>query len=609
MPSPKCGIFSYARPRPLVDRGPTREGTMNRRQSGMLAAALVALTGIADVGTAQVAKPHFYVWSSGGRPYNAQGFVVAPDLKAMARDYNVQSLPDGSIATDPFETAKSVALEVHARTSSTGLDHIEASDVVFSFYTFGRDGFYATYRLGADGKPRHKYDNPALALLDPIGGMDCDTAAARAYSRIVVPDAVHPEDPTLDVQTTQDGAFVNSDLRFFREEDRLALPGNPGGLDQPFGFPSADGRSYQNPVVLSNANPSPDVAHLKKWMVSFCARYKAIQANPALVGLPSNAVLPDPTRFYLDNETGIAWEADNNALYMLSVLAGTAQWGVNDPNYPYNYWANPIHAVPGTGKTLEMLYEEAVTAFGLPNDLFNFISGLRPLESADSDNNRPFMLWYTDVCRRARDAVMKNCFYDVVPQYFPNCVTANYNDGRTDGVPGSTGYFVDSLGTSHFDAVNNREAYPDRDESTQLPRGWIGLNDRLAGKFWIEPSGKWDVYRTFCSGSMNSPVFYSDFVNETVFGGYGQDDQHLVPGARQPNLYLGPRMSGGTDHMQVLETKDETTFRLYRHILQSCINAFGSLHDRETAPWVNVAHQGDETPHYLRRLLMMLRAH
>lgn len=347
-----------------------------------LAAILALVAGLVPSAVGQVARPAVYVWSSGGRPVlpSTNQFVVANNLIEMSRPYNYNGTTNTS---DPAAAADWAVADIVRRLTSTltGPDQITEDQVRVSLAIFGLDS------------------------------IDCDSAAAREFSGL----------PHVD------GAWVASPLRFFTESDRLPLnfdgtptnPSNPNGLDSIFGFPAPPfprhsfGRTYRNPVMLHNARAD---GPLRLWMLAFCDRFKAIQGNPTLINLPASTVIPDPKRFYLDNEThnSLAWLPDDNALWMLNQLAKTDLPGTSDDSNWWNYWANPAYPIPGNGGlTLYQLYQAKRTELSQrspsviwPEQIQDTVHGGIDTGKSSSDNvNRPFMIWYADVCRKARDAV------------------------------------------------------------------------------------------------------------------------------------------------------------------------------------------------------------
>jgi len=587
------------------------------------ALTLAAVAGLAPVAMAQVEKPKFSVWSQGGVPYTGSGttrtYVNTPDLRPMVKDYNVKiDQTSGMAITDPLVAAKNVAREAMYRLDVTGPLHLDESVFGISFFTFGRDETQLGVKIPNTTPQQYR------------GGLDCDNATVRARNRVT---------QNSDESAVTDGPFLNSEIRFFTEDDRLPLPlGNTAGDDVLFGFPDpATGRTYRNPVMLKNADPDPNnYPPLKQWMHDFCQAYVEIQQDPnhpARLPLPvleryypqdgadlTGKTLPNPKRFHLDNEThdSIVWVLSKNDLHMLKMLASSDNPTTTaDDNADLNYWANPSHKVPGTGKTLKQLYDDARDENGWPENIMNTAGGgLDPSQPADEDRNRPFMLWYADVCRQARNAVMENCYYGVVKDYWNGeCKTSNYDDGKTDGVVDKTGWFMDTPGTKFGDT------YPTRQENNQLPRGWTSSNENLAGRYWDEINGTWDVHRTYCSADMSSPVTYKigtgDHLGHEGNPGYGdhlvtvQGQDFLVPnkGAQQPNLYIRMLSSNEQEWLKVPETADETTLRLVRHRLESCMKSNNEVHKTEIVPWVAMAHEERQSPKYARDVMAMLRSH
>ncbi len=514
-----------------------------------LATILAATAGLACTTLGQVHKPKMYVWGAGGHPYEGtSAYVNTPDLKAMIRPWNSVTRTGGD---DPVVLAREAADEVYRLVNSGGYNYLDPNDITLSFWSFGRND------------------------------ADCDVGQP----------------------------FESSPIRFFREADRI-------GSDSSFGFPEAGGRTYRNPVKLSNAR---DGAPLRQWFIDFCTEYKLIQDDEDHDFWDTHdweQGLPPPSRFYMDNETheSIGQSISDNDLWMLHELAAS------DGHSTLDYWGGAAFTIPGTGKTLKQLYaekyEEIDNPLLWPESILDPTYGIQTDfgggDSAESDLNRPFMLWYAEVCRTARNEAMKRCFYDVVPTFWSTCKVLNYEDGRADGVLDTTGWYIDSDGTKAG------TAYPTREPSKYLVRGRQSSFSKLAGKYWDEPTGEtWDVYSTINATTISSPVLYKmgnkNFFLDWCGNGYGTYSSTCagsvvgapVNCAQQPNVYLSRSL--GSD--AVLETRDETSIRFHRHMMESFINSGTGENQNDVVPWVALAHDVRTTPKYLRSVLGMTRSH
>lgn len=432
------------------------------------------------------------------------------------------------------------------------------------------------------------------------------------------------------------GAYFASALRFFQEEDRLKTNERQSGADgEAFGFESNSARTYRHPF-LRNALPnvpgnSEQPAKLRTWFVQFVQRYEWLRANSTVY-----ADVPAPSYFYLDMEVikgGAGGGADLTATasetrHMLWVLAHDHVF--NSPSeLIWNTRALPPYF--GTNVTLANLYDAECRPLlpGNPDILAKLNDGQRP----DSDDNRPIMLWWDTVLRRAEDAVYKNCFFDVVAQTWPACKTSNYNGMRLDGVAPvangqsvpNTGWYLGSDDTRKI--INGVEAYPARLPMRSLVRGKIEPWFLSGPQFWREATGVWDVSKQYTSGTMMAPELYllgefqqwhAENISPWNGAGFGlMPDGSPVPCHQQPNLYVGDSMLPDYFHPPavtprlVLETLQESSMRRFRAIVEACIDSFGGHHEEELVPWVSMNDGGGVAAHpfFLRRLLAMLRAH
>jgi len=557
------------------------------------------MAGVAPLALGQVTRPVIYNWVMGGHPYTGTStsptFVDTPDFKSVVLVWNTEEV---SGYNDPALVGERVAKEVFRRVQSTGPDHLDPSEVAISFWTFGRDD------------PRGGRIGSSSFF---AGGLDCDSQAVRERANVKDYD---PGTHTFSVWPPTEGVFYESPIRFFTEGDRIPPDRAPDpGLGEtedsvffPVGvFDAASSRTYRNPVKLANARSG---APLAAWMNAFLTAYKDVQDNPENYGLDENDVIPTPTRVYLDNETHdtIGWVLSKADLWMLYKLALSYNGNDSDPT---NYWSNPIYDVPGTGgKTLKNLYDEKYTEVGnssiWPASILSGAGRLREDLAPDADENRRFMLWYTNVCRTAQSAVLDNCFYNLIGSTWPNCKILNYASGKVDGEIDTTGWYMDTPGTKAG------TTYPTRVPSNQLVRGWHEGVPDLMGKYWDEPSGDvWSVTSRVNDTVISSPVLYrlveSQFLGWDAghqgWGQYAGGAPHEC--AQQPNLYLTRNYVTSP----VLERLDETSLRLFRHTVESAINSGEGQNEEDVIPWISLAHMNGSTPKFLRHLLSMLRAH
>ena len=542
---------------------------------GLMSSIFIAALACGSAVAQEVRRPIIHVWQAGPGPDSGS----FPDMTRMVRADLVNYATGGWIAAD---TAAHQAVEqVHLRLNlpSNHPDHLESDRVCLTF-----DGGFARYQSDTDAG----------------------------------------------------GGFFESPLRFFQEADRLRTVEHPTGSDIDF-FPQqteSEGRTYRHPF-LRNADPDPQVAKLKGWMQAFVTEFKAYRdAN-----YPGEA---NPTHFYLDMEATKGWTGANPAsaasstLRMLSALANDTDL---DPAVSRIWTGKVLPSYFGIDVTLDDLYQaecEPLLGQSQRGDITNAINdALAP----NSDFNRPVMLWWDSVLRRAEDAVYANCFYEVVHAAFPaqgaypGCTTANYDSVRMDGVQPTTsggqaipntGWYLGSDDTHTL--VNGVDVFPARIPKNTLPRGRI-LEWYIDGsRFWKETTGVWDVTRQYTGGDMNAPVLYHlsrtqqwHTPNQWPWPGelgYGVDSAgHPIPCHQQPNLYVGSHLPPNfqyPDRRVVLETLQESSMRIFRTRMDACIDSNGGHHEDTLAPWVYAA--GIEIPDaasdmFTRRELSMLRAY
>jgi hypothetical protein len=408
-----------------------------------------------------------------------------------------------------------------------------------------------------------------------------------------------------------DGQLYGSALTFFREEDRL-----PELLDSQFPRPAGtqheyrSARAYRHPF-LSNA-VGPD-APLRVWFKNYCIAYRALQAAN-----PTNLPDLEGCRFYFDSEPTITWAGSQpNCVFMLRRLADE-----NPETNPQAHLWWSTKQVPGypNGTTLASLYAQEVARpnSDFPANILDPNTGLEPGVDSNTIRNRKFMLWYAGVCDRARDAVYKNCFYDVVHEFWPTAKCLNYSDARLDNLAGPTGWFMD---------WNNPATHDYRVPKNQYPRAEVERWE-TGGMMYGTSVGRYQTIPRWTSGEKDSPVLYNLTENQWL----GQAGTGWGPGTndmchQQPNLYLPPVASGcNGPNTPPCETLFESTMRLSRHSAESCINSVTGFpgdpqtggHEDRFTPWLQLGfgnscngtpQPGDTITHAeARDVLAMLRA-
>ncbi len=339
-----------------------------------------------------------------------------------------------------------------------------------------------------------------------------------------------------------------------------------------------------NPIWLDPLNPHPEWrldrcrqpwmtqgrADLKLWMETFVARYDQLGG-------------PKPDRFHFDTEVGLNQVWHVNHTRVLEAVA-------NDPR-----WDDPLYPVGNTGKTMAELFEEARIAYGWPANasLDDLVDGnVRP----DDVVNRPYYLWYIDVCKQAVDAAMKEAAYDVIQNFvgansgsWADVKVSNYGHAAADGVVDSFGWYPG--GPPDANGVRGPEYLATRGEMEQTWAGerneWFSQNgiDRL----WLTQTGA-------ASGDFSSPVLYP-------IGFWHRTDNHR-------DFYL-PGWPAVTD-------ADASMYASRRWVESVLNSSFGA--PEKLAPWIpvpnsvfswtedNITYSHTVNQTEFRQLLAMLRA-
>jgi len=300
-----------------------------------------------------------------------------------------------------------------------------------------------------------------------------------------------------------------SRTRFFQEADRLELL-----LGDPLAFPNGyfvddlnyyTHRTFRHPFLNRDFDPLNPVgqcstAVLRKWMDEFIDEYQIIQAER----LPQETALPDPSRFFFDTETLMVLPPIRNDVLMFAFLASRPEiWGTG-PTGPHAGWEVPGYA-PGT--TLWSLYEAARLQNG-------WSAGVPPLITstnvdANDPRNRPYMLFWYEVCDRATNAQMKSAAYDPIHQAWPGCVVGNYDHSRSDGAADTFGSFMDRARDStplneNDDTFSESDVYP----RGQIHAQWTGGRMAPVVDAAHDPDKlvRWHMIKQFASGASRSLV-------------------------------------------------------------------------------------------------------
>jgi hypothetical protein len=417
-----------------------------------------------------------------------------------------------------------------------------------------------------------------------------------------------------------------------------------------FSFPARSGfgngghtdRSYRHPF-LTNAIAGTS-APLRQWFESFFRRFANRQAYYGLEHVPT------PSRLYLDVEPTIMWAGSqtevnelpsntqpgsSNCIYMLEQL-----YASRGASWAYNFWDNSANPLPGDpdGYTLKQRYMADAAAFGLPvasgePDPEHATTGWQsklantnqdPLSGA-SDRNRKFSIWYAQIASRAIEAVIKNCFYNVVEyglpasgsepavNAWPDCKVGNYASTLQDGAMAPMGIIFDSTcvggactssnndynalrrfataGCSATgDSIPYEQPYPStHDWTNSVPRAgrfpdldgglFWHLNPSQTGEVFDHPTKRWGAVQQTSSGSVDSPVLYPLFA---------RNYQYLR--TRQPNPYA-PKVTGtfcgvGSVTNNIVETYAETTLRTKRFDAECALGGYLAAGERPLVPWI-----------------------
>lgn len=331
-----------------------------------------------------------------------------------------------------------------------------------------------------------------------------------------------------------------------------------------------------NPADMPYLQPWMGAGRTKvhQWMVDFIAEYRRVNGRT-------------PHRFHFDFERHLTSSGSTNWTRILYALPLDPRWG-----------GPTALVVPGYGMTMEQLYAVAKDKFGWQGELRDALS---IVESPHSDQNRPYYLWYTEICERALDAVMYECAYDLIQHHTPgweNVLVSNYADCKMDGKLDSFGWYTGrahTLGPPHPEPPLIPTRLSNHGWSWGDYYWWNDFIERDQGGNIVRRS----LYATepgTASGDFSAPELYP------VFPG------HFAPDRKQYYLYDWPQ-----------ETRSSAMLSVARRQVESILNSPGG-DPTKIAPWVPSPgtppwHATSSYPQppeshqtEFRRLLAMLRA-
>ncbi|CAG0979068.1 hypothetical protein PHYC_01665 [Phycisphaerales bacterium] len=391
------------------------------------------------------------------------------------------------------------------------------------------------------------------------------------------PGWVDPPDPSL----PQGHAFL-PDLGFFQPiTDALVGlspqdfrdPPNPFPLNfpmQPGDNQRLEARAWRHPFTI-NATQG---AVLRQWTQRFVNQVNVFkQATPRL---------PDPRQWglYLDSEPFILFTGERNGVFMPHYLATARRTDI------WNTW--PVPGSPGWqppsgfplqpnetrhGMTLDEMYNAVRVQNGWPENPGNAFD---PESRADTLANRSAMIWWMNLWQRAADAVVANCFYDVVKPAWPGCRFGNWDTSSVDGVNDTTPWYLNPPPTWPYNPSN------------ELKRCILDPNPAMNAYPLTRHNlyqGSYDVWAGIVqhsSGTNFLPYLYplncKHLDGLVTLNGVPCSYNPGFYGHRQPDLYIP---GGG-----VPEEDFTTALRLERHALDSIINSFNGGNQTKLSPWI-----------------------
>ncbi|QQS09380.1 MAG: hypothetical protein IPK69_01785 [Phycisphaerales bacterium] len=308
----------------------------------------------------------------------------------------------------------------------------------------------------------------------------------------------------------------------------------------------------------------------KAWMEDFAERLRQqIENNNQTLGLPD---LPFPDRFHFDWENTITGSSGStNEPFMLRAMSREPARLMPDGQTRVRWDTEPV---PGyNGLTMSQLWLQAVNDYGDVNDANNPFFGAKPdpidnysnlgdgigggwqTRPLGNSRNQALAVWFFEVCHNAKAAVLKECAYDPLKQWFPEAKCDNYFmldvSEALQFYPGwwhNKETIADSCQWANY--PGNPLFYQD-----QYKRYWWGALTDVGQHGWRLPSvagrgyapgapsfSRWLALTNLkSSADFASPVLWAvGQDNETALGGQG----HCHPGDTNPECDDGG--SGGS---------------------------------------------------------------
>jgi hypothetical protein len=358
-----------------------------------------------------------------------------------------------------------------------------------------------------------------------------------------------------------------------------------GGFPGPRTPNNSNGRTarYYRHCFLSNANANPNnpnVHPLRDWTRQFLLGYKhQMSLDPTI---------PRPDKFYFDSEPILQPHEGHNSVAMLRRLA--------ENSTIWETWP-----VPGFNQTLKQMYDAKVadSAYNWPADAPNLPSGrgiLHPTLGMIGDShgyqvrNLSFQVWWSEICYRAQDEVMKFSGYD--PIHDPNYGWADMN-GNEYAV--KVGNYHDFMADGGATLPNNQperigwfQDRPTNDNSLFYPRDYITTSvareylprfslHRVEGgyQFFGKGDQRFLGIRQWSSGQVDSPSLYA---------GKGG----LLGDTQQKDYYL--------EGNPLNATQWDANRRNSRRLVETSINSNGGGKSHRMVPWLNMSGTDDSDP-------------
>jgi hypothetical protein len=467
-------------------------------------------------------------------------------------------------------------------------------------------------------------EQPQFYMWDAPSGMV--DPAARKFSRMVIVNIVGAETPEAAAQLTAQTFQEQLDAGQ-TDPDHLCVLLQNFGLwlwwDESHGVYDTRSISFIDPAdVLDNPPswPDPNDPHIVNWQnlqpwfrnvndpdtggfhhcAEWMAAYLAAYYNQTYIeqATGQSHPLPVPARFHFDSEWGAIGCCELVWTRVMQAVARDGRWGTME------VFGNPDPGNPGHDKSMQALYEEAITLYGWNPNLTLDVA-LNPSGGTDHVDNRPFYLWYSQVCQRAADAAMNLAAYQQIKSFtspagsWAGVKVSNYAWANTDGAQDTFGWYAGGPLVGGYRAPID-----------QCVRGQTDTNFQGAIYDWIvqnSTSRVWFTVPGVNSGDFEAPPLYTYHPDHWAIGPEGPGT-----GLDRRDFYLNDLATNTWPALDSLHAHLYNNRRLVESILNTDASAAAAT---RLSPWLPVA--GDTIPYpgaypysleEMRAHLAMLRA-